>query len=609
MLAPALDPVHSRIDNHVDWWLQALNGQRAITEAEVRDRFSPLMLTAISPSNFLKQTETLIADGPYRYRGVLRSTAKEKFVSLSSQEGDGFISVSLDGKDTQRIEGLFIGKEDIGVSSPVPVGYLTIIVLGGLGLAILGAYLVWQQRIRVGAMLLISALLHLSQLFSGFNVPALFSLGLFVPAFAPALLGHATLCIDRTVRRLPDMNKDRVVLGSLYLTAIVSSSVWLLVNTAMVGLPHHLFFVEHSSSGAHTMANVASICALISGVLLVVRHIDRYYQRRKSELAPTIQATFMPIGAVLSTLMVLICAVLWLRGTKQYRLLPSILIDVAVLIVALPFSAIALAHVTAKKQELAETRASRARLLEATDSARRQIERDLHDGTQQRLLAALMGIRRNQQRFGHLDAELNTELGRSADDLQDALNELRDIARGLHPSALDHGLPAALEGLAERAPLPVELHIDGVATNIPLPIATAAYFVASEAITNAARHAQATYVCISVTSSNSSTNISLGTHLRIDVSDNGTGGADFKKGTGLRELADRVEALGGSFDVDSHSGRSGTRRLRESGFASSITTEPGHIEAKASGRPTNFGTTVSAAFPLPTLTDQAKPIQ
>jgi signal transduction histidine kinase len=576
LLAPAIDPRHSPIDNHIQWALDGLNGTRAFAESEVRDRFSKTMLSAVSPSNFLQQSETLAKDRPYEFRGVLQDTTTVKVVSVRSRSGDGYISVAVATGDPQHLEGLFIGKEAIGASAPISAGYLTTIVFGGISLSVLGAYFVWQHRGRLGAMLLVAATLHLLQLFLGFNASAIFSLGLMIPAFASALIGHATLrSIVRTASASStDTLKDRIVIGSMYTTAVVSASIWLFVDTAIVGLPRHVPTLQHNSNLAHTLANTASICALTSAALLVARHLDLLVRRRSNEQSITVQDAFFHVAASACAVTVLVGALLWVTGTKQYQLLPSFLIDIAMLTISIPFAVLAFGHVSAKKRELVETRASRARLLEAADAARRQIERDLHDGTQQRLLAVLMGIRRNQQKFGHLDDELDNELERSANDLQAALDELRDIARGLHPSALDHGLQAALEGLAERAPLPVDVRVDKKLINLPLDIATAAYFVVAEAITNTARHANASYVHVSVAHQPINTNGVATTNatIQLSVSDNGVGGADLRDGTGLRELRDRVEAIGGALLIES---------------------------------PLTKGTTISASIPIPNPRDQS----
>jgi signal transduction histidine kinase len=193
------------------------------------------------------------------------------------------------------------------------------------------------------------------------------------------------------------------------------------------------------------------------------------------------------------------------------------------------------------RAQLEEVRASRGRIVEATDSERKRIERDLHDGAQQRLLALavrLQTARVTGEGAGHL-------LDQATDELQIAVTEVRDIARGLHPTILSElGLGPALEALAERAAIPVRVH--ATERRYPTRIESAAYFVAAEALTNIVRHAAATAADITVTSD--------GDNLVIAIADDGAGGAD-AKGSGLRGLMDRVAAVGGILTVDSPLGR------------------------------------------------------
>ena len=208
--------------------------------------------------------------------------------------------------------------------------------------------------------------------------------------------------------------------------------------------------------------------------------------------------------------------------------------------------------------ENAETRkelaASRARLVRAADDARRRIERDLHDGAQQRLLATALTLTLVQQ---HLESDAegaNGLLASARAELDRGLGELRDLARGLHPAVLtDYGLEAALTGLVQRTPVPVELHAV-VPERLDMTIESAAYFLISEALTNVARYAQATSVSVALEP--------LGSMLVVTVVDDGVGGADPGRGSGLRGLLDRVEAVGGRLEVDSPAGQ-GTRLRAE----------------------------------------------
>jgi signal transduction histidine kinase len=198
-----------------------------------------------------------------------------------------------------------------------------------------------------------------------------------------------------------------------------------------------------------------------------------------------------------------------------------------------------------------ELMASRARIVQASDDSRRRIERDLHDGAQQRLISVALGIR--LARAGVEDAEATAAaLDASAADLALALQELRELARGIHPAVLaDRGLRPALLAISERSPVPVELVCD-LQERLPPPYEAALYFTASEAIANVAKHARASCVSVKVERN--------GAAVAIEVIDDGVGGVDPSRGSGVRGLADRVESLGGALFVASAPGDGTTLR-------------------------------------------------
>ena len=207
----------------------------------------------------------------------------------------------------------------------------------------------------------------------------------------------------------------------------------------------------------------------------------------------------------------------------------------------------ALANVDAHEQ----LAASRARIVESGDAARRRIERDLHDGAQQRLVSLALSLRMLQARLR--DRELAGELESARAELEQALSELRELARGIHPSVLsDRGLGAALEALANRSPVPVELETLDCA-GLPAPVATTAYFVVAEALTNVAKHARGEHAEVRARVE--------GDWLAIEARDDGVGGAD-AAGSGLRGLQDRVSALGGVLEIDSPPGAGTAIRAR-----------------------------------------------
>jgi signal transduction histidine kinase len=201
---------------------------------------------------------------------------------------------------------------------------------------------------------------------------------------------------------------------------------------------------------------------------------------------------------------------------------------------------------------LEELRESRARIVEAGYAERRRVERDLHDGAQQRLVALALELQLVRSKLATDPAAAAEGLDAATHELTEATEELRELARGIHPPVLsDRGLVAALEALAKRAPLPVTVEADE-AERAPEAVEAAAYFVVSEALTNVARHARAEQAVVRVARRDGD--------LCVEVEDDGAGGADIKSGSGLRGLADRVGALDGALEVESRSGRGTTVR-------------------------------------------------
>jgi signal transduction histidine kinase len=194
----------------------------------------------------------------------------------------------------------------------------------------------------------------------------------------------------------------------------------------------------------------------------------------------------------------------------------------------------------------AELHASRARLVAASDTTRRRIERDIHDGVQQRLISLGLELRAAEACVTPGQDALKKQLARTAQSLTNVMEDLQEIASGLHPAALSHGgLAAALKSLVRRFALPVQLnvHVDG---RLPEPIEVAVYYIVSETLNNALKHAHATSVRIDLYLDEGA--------LRVSVHDDGIGGADPGHGSGLIGIKDRVEALGGKIQIASPEG-------------------------------------------------------
>ena len=194
--------------------------------------------------------------------------------------------------------------------------------------------------------------------------------------------------------------------------------------------------------------------------------------------------------------------------------------------------------------QLAEVEASRSRILAAGYEERRQIERDLHDGAQQRLVSLGVSLRLLQRGLNGGSPTLRSALDEAVEEVGRAITDLRELARGVRPARLDQGLEVALRDLARRAPIPVELDLNG--ERLPSDIEAAAYFVACEALTNTVKHARASRVVVRTARENG--------HLIVRVEDDGIGGARLVPGSGLAGLADRVDAHGGRLRLDTRLG-------------------------------------------------------
>jgi signal transduction histidine kinase len=206
------------------------------------------------------------------------------------------------------------------------------------------------------------------------------------------------------------------------------------------------------------------------------------------------------------------------------------------------------------RAKIDELRGSRERMLQIGLEERRRLERDLHDGAQQRLVAMALSIRLARAKLNEDPLAADQLLGSASDELEAALGELRELARGIHPAVLsDRGLGTALETLANRAPVPVELgKLPG--ERFPEAVELAAYFVVAEALTNVAKYAEASHATVQVQRDNG--------RVLVEVADDGIGGADPDRGTGLRGLADRIAVLEGRLEVESEKGRGTTVRAR-----------------------------------------------
>jgi signal transduction histidine kinase len=201
----------------------------------------------------------------------------------------------------------------------------------------------------------------------------------------------------------------------------------------------------------------------------------------------------------------------------------------------------------ANEHAQAELRSSRARIVHTADEARRRLERNLHDGAQQRLVSVALALRLVEQMFGPDSSTAKGLLQKASNELDEALHDLRELARGLHPALLsERGLAPALEAVTARCPFPVTITGVDPDRRLPAAIEAAAYYVVAESLTNVAKHAFASSATIGVTYNDAS--------VTVEIADDGRGGADLEAGSGLRGLVDRVEAFGGDLIVSSPHG-------------------------------------------------------
>jgi len=321
--------------------------------------------------------------------------------------------------------------------------------------------------------------------------------------------------------------------------------------------------LQHEQTFTRTVVNTAPIvlmlCDVEGGIIrfsdtteqLTGRHDDERVWGRKlwevfvhSDDAAAVEEAFRGVGPDVEP-QEIECR--WL-GRDGAELLVACTIDDIVDGQGVSRRIVAALDVTERNRHLKEIRASRARLVEAQDAERRRLERNLHDGAQQRLVSLSLALRLAQAKLAADPEGAGDILTAAGDEL--ALAELRELARGIHPAMLtDRGLCAAVESLATRAPVPVEL-APMPEERLPAPVEAAAFYVISEALANIGKYAQASLARVSVTR--------VDGHAVVEVDDDGIGGADPARGSGLRGLVDRVEALDGQLEVESPKG-GGTR--------------------------------------------------
>jgi signal transduction histidine kinase len=347
---------------------------------------------------------------------------------------------------------------------------------------------------------------------------------------------------------------DRGLVGAGYVIFTVAT-----VPAMLVAGPHELgcddcpanvLLIEPDSDLADLALALQGLLYAVLFVAVLVRLTRRW---RRATPLERLQLTPVYACALLAFLLVTV-------GTSASPDESGVIWPVALAVTALlPFAFLAgllRSHVawldSALQARVEELRASRARLVEAGDTERRRLERNLHDGAQARFvgLAMLLGAARRRVDADPADPEVGELLDRAMSELTTGLGELRELARGIHPPLLtQQGLAPALRALTASSPVPVTIGAD-TGERLPPPVEVAAYFVVAEALANVARYSQASEATVTVRRVNG--------RVTVDVTDDGIGGADAEAGSGLRGLGDRVAALDGTLAVDSPAG-GGTR--------------------------------------------------
>jgi signal transduction histidine kinase len=395
------------------------------------------------------------------------------------------------------------------------------------------------------------------------NSAVAFSLGLVVGGLWGAVFLH--LLVSFPTGRLPRGADRRIVLAGYGLFTVGAIPAVLFSGPqelACADCPKNLWLIEPDADLANALTAIQTALYAVLLVVVIVRLWRRWRRADKIDRAPLTPVYACGLGALLVVTAGVAAdtPAAWWIAFGVTALLPIAFLG-----------GLLQSHVARLDAELVtrlqELRASRVRLVNAGDAERRRLERDLHDGAQSRLVSVNLMLGRLKLMVEG-DADATTMLDRAQSELRTGLAELRELARGIHPAVLtSHGLGPAIGALASRSPVPVEVDADAV--ELPQPVEIAAYFVVSEALTNVAKYAQATEATVTVRQADGV--------VRVEIADDGVGGADPTRGSGLSGLEDRVAALDGTVTVASPPG-AGTRVLAEIPCAPQ-TAEPDRLDA------------------------------
>ena len=442
---------------------------------------------------------------------------------------------------------------------------VALVLISAWGFVGTGLY-AWDRRPRsnVGPLMTAVGFTWFLEALSSSNNEVVFAIGALSSALPFAFLIHllVTFPSGRLETRL-----QKALVGTTYFITTVAQLAWgFFVNPQQEGCencPENPLLIEgHESVGEliNGVQALVSVVAIVAVVCLLYRRWRNSSAERRRVLTPVLATG----GLAFALLIVMLLASAAGASTAVES---SAFIATVAVFACLPFAFLLgllrsrigreeeiRTQLTAENQhlnaelqaKLEELRASRARIVEAGYEERRRVERDLHDGAQQRLVALTMSLRLVRGKIAEEPEAAAEMLDEAMVELSEATKELRELARGIHPAVLsDRGLDAALSGLAGRAPLPVEI-VETPQERLPTPVESATYFVIAEALTNVARYADAEGATVRVARSNGV--------VEVEIRDDGIGGADPAGGTGLRGLEDRVAALDGELRLDSPAG-------------------------------------------------------
>ncbi|MFN3216181.1 MAG: Cpe/LpqF family protein [Acidimicrobiales bacterium] len=559
LLAGALDPDRSVVEDHLAWSLDVVNGPPASPDV-VAERLSPAFLAELAPEEFIAETVRIAEARPYRFYGSQTDASTGTGAAmLVDRHGQILaLTVAASPDDPTRIDGLLLSPVEIG-RGPFTTGELAARTAAGLVVVVIAGVLLVVGRRRLAGWTAAAGLLCLAQLLEIADAPAAYTLGLIAMPFGLAAIAIASLIAGGPTGRRFDPAASAVAALTL-IAAVIAVVPLTAIDTAAVSLPGQILAVAGDRGTARGLiATSGWVTAAAAGALLLfvlLRQFRADWTRDRGLVATT-------LGTGSAAVLVAVPALSAAIDLGHVDLSGSLLLPAATVVAATGIVGTAfwqrydLGPVAAEleaentqlqaelAEQLAEVQASRARIVHAGEEARRRIERDLHDGAQQRLVTLRLALQLGRDRFGRDDVDLAAFLGDLDRDLGAAVDELRELSRGIHPAILERGVVAAAQSLAETSPLPVTV----TAAHEPrcgADVEHAAYFVISEALTNAARHACATHVEVTIGHGEGA--------LAVAVTDDGVGGACPRDGAGLVNLEDRVRALGGRWRLASPSG-------------------------------------------------------